>query len=218
MLLEIKVLGLRYLSPVVVSEVRDRPGARETSWGFRYDTLAGHLESGSEWFLLSKDHDSGEIRFRIEATWRPGQFPNGWSRLGFRLLAPRYQRAWHRLAYLRLRARLSARGLPPLPAGRRLLEAGTPLPAPPIEALAGAQSPVGIAIEEVIVLKEEDVMGSRTIAEGNRALGGGGAGRGWPGCARWCRWRWSAGGWPPRGERDRRARWRRSPGRRWPGR
>jgi uncharacterized membrane protein/uncharacterized protein (UPF0548 family) len=106
MLLEIKVLGLRYLCPVRVGEVHDRPEAGKTSWGFRYDTLAGHLESGWEWFLLTKDHPSGEVSFRIEARWRPGQFPNWWSRLGFRWLARRYQRAWHRLAYLRLRARL----------------------------------------------------------------------------------------------------------------
>jgi uncharacterized protein (UPF0548 family) len=113
MLLEIKVLGLRYLSPVVVGEVRDLAGPRHTSWGYRYDTLVGHLESGWEWFVLYKDHDSGEVSFRIQAVWRPGQFPNWWSRLGFRWLARRYQRAWHRRAYLRLRARLgSARELP----------------------------------------------------------------------------------------------------------
>ncbi len=147
MLLEIKVLGLRYLSPVVVVEVRERPGPRHSRWGFRYDTLAGHLEAGSEWFLLTKDHASGTVTFRIEATWRPGQFPNWWSRLGFHLLARRYQRAWHRLAYLRLRARLDARGLPPLPA--HLLQAGAPWPAPPIADLAGPQAPPEIAIAEV---------------------------------------------------------------------
>jgi uncharacterized protein (UPF0548 family) len=113
MLLEIKVLGLRYLSPVVVGEVRDHPDAAHSTWGYRYDTLAGHLEAGSEWFLLAKDHTSGEVTFRIEAVWRPGQFPNWWSRLGFRWLARRYQRAWHRLAHLRLRKRLGTRGLPP---------------------------------------------------------------------------------------------------------
>jgi uncharacterized protein (UPF0548 family) len=122
MLLEIKVLGLRYLCPVIVGEVCDRTGIDESVWGFRYDTLEGHLEAGSEWFLLTKDHRSGEVGFRIEATWRPGQFPNWWSRAGFRWLVVRYQRAWHRLAYLRLRARLESSGLPPLPAGARLLE------------------------------------------------------------------------------------------------
>ena len=106
-----------------MGEVRDRPDVEASSWGYRYDTLAGHLEAGSEWFLLDKDHASGEVSFRIEAVWRPGQFPNWWSRVGFRWLARRYQRAWHRQAHRRLRARLAA--------------------------MAGPQPPRAIAIEEV---------------------------------------------------------------------
>lgn len=137
MLLELRVLGLRFLAPVVVAEVRDRSGAGGTTWGFRYDTLDGHLEAGLEWFLVTKDHASGQVSFRIEATWREGQLPNWWSRLGFRWLAQRYQRAWHRLAHLRLRARLGAVGLPPPPARTRLLEVGAP------------QAPPELAIEEV---------------------------------------------------------------------
>lgn len=154
MLLEIKVLGLRYLCGVVVGEVlparrrrsagdaragagrRPRrtagPGdaADRTVFGYRYDTLAGHIERGSEWFLLSKDHDSGAVRFRIQAAWRPGDFPNWWSRLGFRALGRRYQRAWHRLAHVRLRELLGAEGLRPVPRGRRLLHEGPELPNP----------------------------------------------------------------------------------------
>jgi uncharacterized protein (UPF0548 family) len=148
MLLEIKVLGLRYLCGVLVGAVADRQEAGRTVFGFRYDTLAGHIEAGTEWFLLTKDHASGEVRFRIEALWREGRFPNWWSRSGFRLLGRRYQRAWHRLAYLRLRTHLQARGLPALPRGDRLLHEGLPMPAPPIEALAGARPPADIAIEE----------------------------------------------------------------------
>ena len=148
MLLEIRVLGLRYLCGVVVGAVADRHEADRTVFGFRYDTLASHIEAGTEWFLLTKDHASGEIRFRIEAKWRAGQFPNWWSRVGFRLLARRYQRAWHRLAYLRLRAGLKARGLPALPRGDRLLHEGHPMPAPPVVAVAGPRPPTDIAIEE----------------------------------------------------------------------
>jgi uncharacterized protein (UPF0548 family) len=96
MLLEIKVLGLRYLCPTMVSEVRDEPDV----FGFRYDTLDGHIERGVEWFLLTRTGD--DIRFRIEARWARGQLPNWWSRLGFALLADRYQRAWHRRAHQRL--------------------------------------------------------------------------------------------------------------------
>jgi uncharacterized protein (UPF0548 family) len=96
-LLEIKVLGLRYLCPAVVTRVRDEPDV----YGFRYETLQGHIERGLEWFLLTKN-EAGEIRFRIEARWQPGALPNWWSRLGFYLLAGHYQRRWHRQAHRRL--------------------------------------------------------------------------------------------------------------------
>jgi uncharacterized membrane protein len=72
------------------------------------DTLAPHLERGSEWFIVTKDHRDGLVRFSIEARWEPGQFPNRWSRLGFAVLARRYQRAWHRRAFRRLRERLGS--------------------------------------------------------------------------------------------------------------
>src|SRR5688572_8938374 len=94
LLLEIKVLGLHYLCPVVVHKVRDEVGV----FGFRYDTLEGHIERGVEWFLLRKDA-GGRIHFRIEARWRRGDFPNWWSRLGFAVLSGRYQRRWHRQAH-----------------------------------------------------------------------------------------------------------------------
>jgi uncharacterized protein (UPF0548 family) len=97
LLLEIRVLGLHYLCPAIVSRVRDEPDV----FGFRYDTLEGHLERGAEWFLLSRQPD-GEIRFRIEARWQHGNFPNWWSRLGFILLASRYQQRWHREAHRRV--------------------------------------------------------------------------------------------------------------------
>lgn len=96
-LLEIKVLGLRYLSAALVTRVRDEGGA----YGFRYDTLEGHIERGMEWFLLTKN-ERGEIRFRIEARWKHGDLPNWWSRLGFALLSGPYQRRWHRQAHRRL--------------------------------------------------------------------------------------------------------------------
>ena len=97
MLLEIQVLGLHYLCPAVVSHVRDEP----RTFGFRYDTLEGHIERGVEWFLLTQN-DEGHIRFRIEARWRRGEFPNWWSRVGFMVLSGYYQRTWHRKAHNRL--------------------------------------------------------------------------------------------------------------------
>ena len=96
-LLEVKVLGLRYLCSALVSRVREDPGV----YGFRYDTLHGHIEQGMEWFLLTKDAQ-GDIRFRIEARWRRGELPNWWSRVGFMLLSTRYQRRWHVAAHHRM--------------------------------------------------------------------------------------------------------------------
>lgn len=103
MLLEMKAVRMfRYLAGVVVGAVRFEERDGEHVFGFRYDTLTGHIERGAEWFLLTKDEATGEIRFRIEAAWLPGEFPNWWSRLGFRFLGPTYQRKWHHQAHLRL--------------------------------------------------------------------------------------------------------------------
>lgn len=111
-LLELKVrgFGLRYLTPVSVGAVREERGEERSCFGYRVDTLPGHLERGSEWFLVEKRHASGEVRFRIEAWWHAGDFPNAWSRVGFTFLAPVYQRLWHRRSQARL-ARL-VRGEP----------------------------------------------------------------------------------------------------------
>lgn len=100
MLLEMRALRfLHYLAGVIVGATRSETTEGETVFGFRYDTLEGHIEKGVEWFLLTKDHTTGAIRFRIEAAWRPGQFPNWWSRLGFSWLGPRYQKKWHHRAH-----------------------------------------------------------------------------------------------------------------------
>jgi uncharacterized protein (UPF0548 family) len=101
-LLEIKVLGLRYLCAAVVMKVRDEADEKSTWFGFRYDTLQGHIERGEEWFLLTKNHATGEIRFEISARWRAGDFPNWWSRVGFAGLGHHYQRKWHMHAHRRL--------------------------------------------------------------------------------------------------------------------
>ncbi|MGC4117677.1 MAG: DUF1990 family protein [Myxococcales bacterium] len=100
MLFELRApFDLRFLCPVTVRGVREEPA----TFGFIIATLEGHVEEGQEWFLLTKDVATGEVRFRIEARWRPGQFPTWWSYLGFHAVAWRRQRAWHRLAHLRLR-------------------------------------------------------------------------------------------------------------------
>ena len=124
MLLELKVPLLRYLCGVVVSEVLDTHEDGLRRFGFRYDTLEGHIERGSEWFLLEQDRDGEVLRLRIEATWRRGDFPNWWSRLGFDLVGRRYQRRWHQRAHERMAAMV--RGTAPAAPvrGRRLAHEG----------------------------------------------------------------------------------------------
>jgi len=109
-LLEIRVLGLHYLCPALVTHVRDETMV----YGFRYDTLEGHIERGMEWFLLTRDA-AGALRFRIEARWQPGDMPNWWSRAGFSVLSGYFQRRWHRRAHnlLSLLARHGSTARPP---------------------------------------------------------------------------------------------------------
>ena len=140
MLLEAKVLGLHYLGAAVVAALRNEQDGGRTERGFRYDTLDGHFERGSEWFIVAKDHATGEVTLRIHAGWRRGDLPNAWSRLGFRLLAQHYQRKWHLRAHRRMRTFLGSVGLARLPRGARLVHQGPPLPAETSEAAAVAAS------------------------------------------------------------------------------
>lgn len=148
MLIEARVLGLHYLGSVVVSAVRDVTDGERTVRGFRYDSLEGHFERGLEWFLLTKDHHTGDVTLTVHAGWQRGQLPNFWSRLGFRLLVRRYQRAWHRLAHLRMRALLGSRDLAPLPRGARLVHSGPPLPVASVREAATGPPPAPITSED----------------------------------------------------------------------
>lgn len=121
-LLELKPVFLRFLAGTVVTAVRDESSDTETLFGFRYDTLQGHIERGGEWFLLIKSHATGDVRFRIAADWQAGDFPNWWSRLGFRFLGPHYQRLWLRRSHARLRYLIEADRAVPEPEARLLHE------------------------------------------------------------------------------------------------
>jgi uncharacterized protein (UPF0548 family) len=122
LLLELKVWGLRYLCGVRVMEVHRDTDPDRTLFGWRYDTLAGHIEAGFEWFFLTKEHATGDVRFAIRARWRAGEFPNAWSRVGFHVLGPRRQELWHRRAHERLAALARSSQVPaPLRVERRRL-------------------------------------------------------------------------------------------------
>jgi hypothetical protein len=107
--------------------------------GFRIDTLRPHLESGSEWFLLEKDDETGEVRFRIEAAWRLGEFPNLWTWAGFLLFARYYQRAWHRLAHLRMAQIAANLVVAEGPVRGGFEHEGLPMPAPVLRAAASTR-------------------------------------------------------------------------------
>lgn len=145
MLLELQAVGLRILAGVRVAEVQKRSDGDDLSvFAWRYDTLPGHIEFGSEWFRVLQRHSSGEVLFQIEAHWRPGEFPNVWMRTGFDWVAQRYQRAWHRLAYDRLRHLLGAGPLPRLPSRRYILHSGLPADVGTVNA-ASARAPAELS-------------------------------------------------------------------------
>lgn len=102
-LLELKVMGFRFINGCRVHSVRDESDEGATTFGFRYDTLEGHIEQGFEWFLLVKEHATGKIHFTIEAHWRLGDFPNLWSKVGFKLIGEHYRSLWRHRAPERLR-------------------------------------------------------------------------------------------------------------------
>lgn len=126
MLLELKVLGLHYLCGVEVVDVKDEDYDHTSVFGFRYDTLAGHLERGGEWFVVTKDHATGEIRIGITSRWRLGDMPNAWTRAGFRVLAPYYRALWLRRAHERLRALLATTTIELRPRPARVVDEGPP--------------------------------------------------------------------------------------------
>jgi uncharacterized protein (UPF0548 family) len=128
MLLEMKTTGLRFLGGVRVATVRDEHDEQRTSFGFRYDTLEGHFERGFEWFLLSKNHASGEVRFRIQAHWRMGDFPTWWSRLGFLILGNSSRARWRRRAIARLQTLAYGPAAGPLADPGGLAHRGAPSP------------------------------------------------------------------------------------------
>lgn len=105
MLIEFKVFGFHFLNGVRVRSVTEAPHAHGRSFGFRYDTLRGHIESGVQWFHLREDTRTGEVRIRIEDRWQLGDPPNWWSAFGFVAIGEHFRRRWRERAVERLRCR-----------------------------------------------------------------------------------------------------------------
>ena len=164
-LLELRVLGFHYLCPVRTAEVRPGSEREPDVRGYRIDTLKGHMEAGSEWFLLEKDPATGNVRFRIEARWRLGEFPNVWSWAGFLVFAKRYQRAWHRLTHLRMRELASRVEVPRNPVHGGLEHDALRLPVPSVHEVAGTtrwqQRAEAIEQSEEEQIKQSRLLGPR---------------------------------------------------------
>jgi uncharacterized protein (UPF0548 family) len=140
MLLELKVLGLHFLTGARVHSVREENWEAATLFGFRYDTLEGHVERGYEWFLLTKDHATGEVRFKIEAHWQLGDFPNWWSKLGFKLIGERCRTAWRHAAPERLRKLTHKPVEKPVAEPGELAHRGDPRPEPTAPRVRGPRT------------------------------------------------------------------------------
>jgi len=67
LLLELRTAGLHILAGVRISEVQKRIEHEDWSvFTWRYDTLPGHIEFGSEWFRVLQRHSSGEVRGELK--------------------------------------------------------------------------------------------------------------------------------------------------------
>lgn len=100
----IKPLFVRLLAGLRVGAVLDETNDEESRFGFRLDTVAGHIMHGSEWMVVVKDHRSGAITMQIDVQWRPARLPTWWMAVGFRLIGRELQGRWRRLAARRLAA------------------------------------------------------------------------------------------------------------------
>lgn len=131
-LLELKPVAARFLCPVQVTRADTHRRRHCTVYRQSIETREGHVEAGREWFAVVKDHRTGDVWFRIRACWKPGDLPNFLAKAGFRIMARRYQRAWHRLAHVRLRRLLREHPDLPTPAPGHILHEGPPISTLPV--------------------------------------------------------------------------------------
>lgn len=98
---EARVYGFTTVNPCRVVYTVDE----ETSFGFAYGTLQGHVERGEERFLVRRDPANGTVELEIVAVSRPA---HPLARLGYPL-ARRVQRRFGRGALAVLRAAVEGR-------------------------------------------------------------------------------------------------------------
>jgi uncharacterized protein (UPF0548 family) len=114
MLLELRVLGLRFAVGVRVGDVydeeRDVDGRPARVAGWNYRTVEGHLEIGQLAWEVWQWQDSGAVEFHIHAYSRPAPIESRLVRVGFRLIGRRQQLRFYRRACARMAALTAARG------------------------------------------------------------------------------------------------------------
>jgi len=93
----------------VIDEQSQREGRDVRIWGWGYQTLRGHLETGQMRFEVWKWLDDGSVEFRIDAASRPARIPNPIVRLGFRVFGRRLQVRFAQHACARMLAIVRAR-------------------------------------------------------------------------------------------------------------
>jgi uncharacterized protein (UPF0548 family) len=109
MLLRLRALGLVSVSVGVrildvIDEACERDGRPLQVWGWRYGTLAGHVEQGEMSWEVWKWLDTGEVDFRVHAISRRAHISNPIIALGFRLVGSRERTVFLRSTGERMRS------------------------------------------------------------------------------------------------------------------
>jgi hypothetical protein len=120
MLLIAHFMGFTFQFGVRVVRVYDEiytnaKGHQEQVWGYAYRTLKGHFEVGEISFRLSKDFETGEIFFSINAYSKPDRIPQFYFRWGFKIFGRPLQRYFALNSMSRLRDIASFGGALALP-------------------------------------------------------------------------------------------------------
>ena len=108
MLLEGKFLFLTFDFGVritrVIDDTSEEDGETVSRFGYAYRTLKDHWEIGEITFMIVKHHNSGKVRFLINAYSRPDRIPNFFYRIGFRLLGRRLQKQFAHQSLKRMKS------------------------------------------------------------------------------------------------------------------
>lgn len=125
MLLEGRFALLRFYMGVRVTDVidserqaqatEDGAAPRDRVWGWAYETLDGHLESGRMSYEVVKDLDSGRVEFVIEAYSHRTPTLGPVTGLGWRVFGRRTQLRFYRSCARRLAGMVAARTGEPYP-------------------------------------------------------------------------------------------------------